>query len=79
MSIEIIKERGSEEEEPLAAIGRDGEITLPHTDPGRHYVWYTRTNFIDNYNFPFLNAIKRDNLRPIYKGGEINIILEKRD
>ena len=78
MSIEIIKERGKKEEIPLVGIGREGEIILPHTDPNRHYVWYTQTNFISPCNSPFERAIKESHARPIYKGGEINIILEKR-
>ncbi len=79
MSIEIIKERGKKEEIPLAGIGREGEIILPHSDPNRHYVWYTQTNFISPCDSSFINAIKRSNARPIYKGGEINIILEKQN
>ncbi len=38
MSIEIIKERGEKEEIPLAGVGREGEIILPHSDPNRHYI-----------------------------------------
>ena len=79
MSIEIIKERGKKEEIPLVGIGREGEIILSHTDPNRHYIWYTQTNFITVCDYPFISAIKRSNARPIYKGGEINIILEKQN
>ncbi len=79
MSIEIIKERGKKEEIPLAGIGREGEIILPHSDPNRHYIWYTQTNYIHSSNTPYERALKEIHARPIYKGGEINIILEKQN
>ncbi len=77
MSIEIIKERSDKIEQPLAGIGSDGEIILPHTDPNRCYIWYTNTNLISIGDSPFNTVIARSNARLIYNGGEINIILNK--